>query len=42
MPNGGTSCALKKYYCPIRPIFFLTNNIKLSGEGTLENPFRIF
>lgn len=26
---------------PIRPIFFLKSDIKISGEGTLENPFRV-
>ncbi len=25
----------------VRPVFYLNNNIKLTGEGTLENPFQI-
>ena len=27
--------------CFSRPVFFLTSDIELSGEGTIENPFRV-
>ncbi len=29
-------------YQGIRPVFYLSNDIELSGEGTLSNPFRVF
>ena len=38
----GDACrSLVHYENPARPVFFLTSDIELSGEGTIESPFRI-